>query len=125
MNTSSDVALRYATLHDIPALVALVTSAYRGDASRAGWTTEADILDGARIGPDVLRADLERPRSKIVLLEQAGNLLACAHAVSYTHLDVYKRQVMTRSLPCAMPSNWRSRKRCAVLTLAPARRAGR
>ena len=79
MNTSSDVALRYATLHDIPALIALVTSAYRGDASRAGWTTEADILDGARIGPDVLRADLERPCSKIVLLEQAGNLLACAH----------------------------------------------
>ena len=79
MNTSADVALRYATLHDTPALVALVTSAYRGDASRAGWTTEADILDGARIGPDVLRADLERPRSKIVLLEQAGNLLACAH----------------------------------------------
>ena len=79
MNTSADVALRYATLHDTPALVALVTSAYRGYASRAGWTTEADILDGARIGPDVLRADLERPRSKIVLLEQAGNLLACAH----------------------------------------------
>ena len=71
--------MRHATLDDIPALIALVTSAYRGDASRAGWTTEADLLDGARIDPEVLRADLERPQSKIVLLEQAGNLLACAH----------------------------------------------
>lgn len=79
MNTSSDAALRYATLHDIPALVALVTSAYRGDASRAGWTTEADLLDGERIDPAVLLHDLERARSKIVVLEQAGHLLACAH----------------------------------------------
>ena len=79
MNTHFAAALRYATLKDIPALVTLVTSAYRGDTSRAGWTTEADLLDGARIDPDVLRADLERPQSKIVLLEQAGNVLACAH----------------------------------------------
>ena len=37
---------RPATLADRDALVALVTSAYRGDSSRAGWTTEADLLDG-------------------------------------------------------------------------------
>lgn len=70
---------RDATVADIPALVALVTSAYRGEASRAGWTTEADILDGNRIDPDVLRQDIERPRSRIVLAEREGALLACAH----------------------------------------------
>lgn len=70
---------RNATLSDIPTLVALVTRAYRGDASRAGWTTEADLLDGERIDPDVLKHDLERPRSRVVLLERAGQLLACAH----------------------------------------------
>ena len=74
---------RHARLQDIDAVVALVTSAYRGDASRAGWTTEADLLDGARIDPAVLREDIERPRS-IVLLAGAADaseppLLACAH----------------------------------------------
>ena len=71
---------RDATVADIPALVALVTSAYRGDASRRGWTTEADFLDGERIDPIVLRGDIERPRSRIVLAESGGApLLACAH----------------------------------------------
>ena len=71
--------LRHATPDDIPALVELVTSAYRGDASRAGWTTEADLLDGNRIDPEVLLEDLIRPRSRIALLERQGTLLACAH----------------------------------------------
>jgi len=75
----STLTYRAATLADIPALVTLVTSAYRGDASRAGWTTEADILDGARIDPQGLQAAIERPRSTILLAERDGQLLACAH----------------------------------------------
>lgn len=75
---------RHATVGDIADIVALVTSAYRGEASRAGWTTEADLLDGARIDPDILRQDIGRPQS-IVLLAEAGDgsdahrLRACAH----------------------------------------------
>ena len=61
---------RAATEADIPALVELVTSAYRGQASRAGWTTEADLLDGPRIAPDVLEHDLTRPRSIVVVAER-------------------------------------------------------
>lgn len=72
-------ALRRATLDDIPALVDLVTRAYRGEASRAGWTTEADLLDGNRIDPEILAADLTRPRSLVPVLERDGRLLACAH----------------------------------------------
>ena len=74
-----DLRFRDATAADIDAIVALVTSAYRGEASRAGWTTEADILDGNRIDPEVLRTDIERPRSRVVLAERDGALLACAH----------------------------------------------
>ena len=78
---------RHAIAADIPALVALVTSAYRGDASRAGWTTEADLLDGQRIDPLVLAADIARPRSVVLLAERNDfpgsgpeqGLLACAH----------------------------------------------
>lgn len=71
--------IRDATNDDIPALVALVTSAYRGPASRAGWTTEADFLEGARIDPDLLRADLARARSRVLVVEHDGRLIACAH----------------------------------------------
>ena len=75
----TDLAFRAATEADIEAIVALVTSAYRGESSRAGWTTEADLLDGARIDPEVLRADIARDGSRVVLAERDGALLACAH----------------------------------------------
>ena len=35
-----------ATPADVPALAALVNSAYRGEQSKAGWTTEADLISG-------------------------------------------------------------------------------
>lgn len=70
---------RTATVADIDALVLLVTSAYRGDSSRVGWTTEADILEGARIDPAVLRDDILRERSLVLVVEQDGRPVACAH----------------------------------------------
>ncbi|HYG05611.1 MAG TPA: GNAT family N-acetyltransferase [Stenotrophomonas sp.] len=73
------LTFRSATVADIDAIVALVTSAYRGEASRAGWTTEADLLDGARIDPQVLRQDILRDRSLVLLAEHDGQLIACAH----------------------------------------------
>jgi GNAT superfamily N-acetyltransferase len=75
----STLRFRTATHDDIPALIALVTSAYRGEVSKQGWTTEADLLDGQRIDPDMLRADLDRPQSLILLAEDASRLVACAH----------------------------------------------
>lgn len=74
-----DLAFRNATVADVDAIVALVTSAYRGDASRMGWTTEADFLDGNRVDQDVLRRDIERPHSRVLLAERDGELIACAH----------------------------------------------
>ena len=70
---------RAATLADVDAIVALVESAYRGEASRAGWTTEADFLEGRRTGTDDVSACLRRERSRILLAERDGQLLACAH----------------------------------------------
>lgn len=37
-----------AELVDAEAIATLMNSAYRGESSRKGWTTEADILDGLR-----------------------------------------------------------------------------
>jgi ribosomal protein S18 acetylase RimI-like enzyme len=75
----TDLQFRAATAAEIEAIVALVESAYRGDASRAGWTTEADFLEGRRTGADDVVACLQRERSRIVLAERDGALLACAH----------------------------------------------
>lgn len=75
----NDLRFRAATEADIDAIVALVESAYRGDASRQGWTTEADFLDGRRTGADDVAACIERERSRILLAERDGVMLACAH----------------------------------------------
>lgn len=80
----SKLAFRQASETDIPALIALVTSAYRGEASRQGWTTEADLLDGQRIDADMLQADLlqadpAQPDSMILIAENDTGLIACAH----------------------------------------------
>jgi ribosomal protein S18 acetylase RimI-like enzyme len=78
-----DAALRFrpATRADLPAVVALVESAYRGDVSRDGWTTEADFLAGQRTSLDDLEPLLGRPQSRILLAERDGDLLACAHVM--------------------------------------------
>jgi len=73
------LSFRAAQAGDVDAVVALVESAYRGDASRAGWTTEADLLDGRRTGADDVLAQIGRPRSVVLLAERAGRLVACAH----------------------------------------------
>ena len=75
----ADLTFRNATTADVPLLVELVTSAYRGESSRSGWTTEADLREGNRIVPEVLLADIARPRSRILLAERDGTLLGCAH----------------------------------------------
>ena len=74
-----ELTFRPATLTDIPALIALMTSAYRGDTSKQGWTTEADLLDGQRIDAEALRHDIERTDSRILLALENGEVLACAH----------------------------------------------
>jgi ribosomal protein S18 acetylase RimI-like enzyme len=75
----STLTFRAATPADIPALVDLVTSAYRGEVSKQGWTTEADLLEGQRVDPAVVLQDIERPRSRVLIAERDGEMLACAH----------------------------------------------
>ena len=66
---------RRATLADVPAVVSLVESAYRGDASRAGWTTEADLLDGQRTDADDVARLVTSSATRIVLAEGEDGLV--------------------------------------------------
>lgn len=62
-------------------LVALVNSAYRGDSSRQGWTTEADLLDGQRVDADGISDLITKEDSVVVVAEDddTGKLLGCVH----------------------------------------------
>ncbi|MET8680256.1 GNAT family N-acetyltransferase [Streptomyces sp. NPDC004647] len=71
------LTFRDATGSDVPELVALIESAYRGDASRAGWTTEADLLEGQRTDPGGVAAVVRSEESRMLLVEEDGALIAC------------------------------------------------
>lgn len=46
MTIFSDPHISIAGTTDIPAIMELLNSAYRGESSRKGWTTEADLIAG-------------------------------------------------------------------------------
>lgn len=72
--------IRAATPADIPALHALVESAYRGDSARAGWTHEADLLGGQRTDPAMLSAMIGVDATQLLVAEQGGALIGCVAA---------------------------------------------
>lgn len=71
------LSFRSARQDDLEALVSLVESAYRGEVSRAGWTTEADLLDGRRTDAEEVGALIAGNASRIVIAERDGALVGC------------------------------------------------
>ena len=72
---------RPATPADVPALVALVNAAYRGESSRAGWTTEADLLDGQRVDAGGIMAAIASGTDIVILVAETTTsfLVGCVH----------------------------------------------
>lgn len=56
---------------DYPEVVQLVNSAYRGESSKKGWTTEADYLDGQRTDIETLAKELTDPKNSVLCLRTA------------------------------------------------------
>ncbi|MEV6765612.1 GNAT family N-acetyltransferase [Streptomyces sp. NPDC051105] len=77
MENAAGLTFRDATDADVDALVTLIESAYRGDASRVGWTTEADILEGQRTDPDGVLEVIKAPDGKLLVVERDGRVVAC------------------------------------------------
>ncbi|MBQ0853665.1 GNAT family N-acetyltransferase [Streptomyces sp. NPDC057621] len=78
MPTAPDgLTFRDAVDTDVDDLVALIESAYRGDSSRTGWTTEADILEGQRTDPEGVLAVIKSPDSRLLTVERDGATVAC------------------------------------------------
>ncbi len=67
--------LRYANSSDIEQILELVNRSYRGESSRVGWTTEADLLDGQRTDHPMLESLLNQSNNFIFLIECQAHLL--------------------------------------------------
>lgn len=60
-----------ATIQDIPELNVLINSAYRGESSKKGWTTEEHLLDGIRTDEENLSELLQK--ENVTILKYTAN----------------------------------------------------
>jgi ribosomal protein S18 acetylase RimI-like enzyme len=66
-----------ATIEDFLYINILVNSAYRGESSKKGWTTEADLLGGIRTTEEGLTETFKKSDTVILKYTEAEQILAC------------------------------------------------
>lgn len=69
--------IRPAVIDDAEQISILVNSAYRGDSSRKGWTTEADLLDGTRTDAVSISALINQPQTTILKCVDQDKIIGC------------------------------------------------
>jgi GNAT superfamily N-acetyltransferase len=57
----------------------LVNSVFRGENSKKGWTTEADLLDGIRINVNSVFSLIGRKDSELLIAKVNGGIIGCVH----------------------------------------------
>ena len=63
-----------------PELVALINSAYRGESSKKGWTTEANLIGGQRIDAEGLAEQMNDPDAIILKhSDDSGSIQGCVY----------------------------------------------
>ncbi len=73
------IIFRKAEPKDAPKIAELVNSAYRGESSKLGWTTEADLLGGQRTDPDKILDMILESNSRIEIATDGLSLIGCVH----------------------------------------------
>lgn len=81
----SPIEFRKALIDDAGEIVRLVNSAYRGESSKRGWTTEADLLGGQRTDIDEVSRLIDAEGSLFLLCIQAGSLVGSVHLEQEVH----------------------------------------
>jgi ribosomal protein S18 acetylase RimI-like enzyme len=66
-----------ATIKDAAAISVLVNSAYRGEYSKQGWTTEADLIDGTRTDEKEIATIISNAGSVILKYVEDDKLIGC------------------------------------------------
>ena len=73
----SQPVIRLATLSDLPRLHAVIERAYRGEAARAGWTHEGDLIEGARTDAATLEAILADSHARLLIALNDDSPIGC------------------------------------------------
>ncbi|KAF2664060.1 putative acetyltransferase [Microthyrium microscopicum] len=77
-----NLTTRIATPDDVKILLSLIRSAYRGEESRKGWTTEADLVADDRIDEAGVLAKITASNGIILLATtDSGALIACCELI--------------------------------------------
>jgi ribosomal protein S18 acetylase RimI-like enzyme len=79
MAEQARLSFRSAVSSDAETLHALVNSAYRGESSKQGWTTEAYLLDGTRTNKADIENLIARKGSMILLYVEGAEIIGCVH----------------------------------------------
>jgi ribosomal protein S18 acetylase RimI-like enzyme len=66
-----------ATLEDVTALEKLINSAYRGETSKLGWTTEANLLQDKRVTLDELSEIINNKENAILKFIDNNTIIGC------------------------------------------------
>ena len=74
-----------ATLQDIPSLNILINSAYRGETSKKGWTTEANLLEGKRTNEEELTETILNPKNTILKYTENDKIIGSVLLVEKEH----------------------------------------
>ncbi|HEX5514179.1 MAG TPA: GNAT family N-acetyltransferase [Gammaproteobacteria bacterium] len=77
--STDQLAFRRAGKQDVDLIVGLVNSAYRGDSSRRGWTTEADLLGGQRTDREEVVSLIEAADSFVMIGSRGSEAVGCVH----------------------------------------------
>ncbi|HKO78419.1 MAG TPA: GNAT family N-acetyltransferase [Flavobacterium sp.] len=64
-----------ATLEDVLALEKLINSAYRGETSKKGWASEANLLEGKRITLDELKETIKNKENAILKYTENNQII--------------------------------------------------
>jgi ribosomal protein S18 acetylase RimI-like enzyme len=70
---------RKAEMPEAEFIAALVNSGYRGETSKKGWTTEADLLDGTRTNQADIENMIGQPGSMVLLCTEGADVIGTAH----------------------------------------------
>jgi ribosomal protein S18 acetylase RimI-like enzyme len=91
------LTFRTAELVDASAVASLIESAYRGEESRRGWTTEADLIGGQRTSTGAIAELITAPESYMFLAEaDGGQLVGCCHLEARADHQAYVGMLTVR-----------------------------
>lgn len=106
----SELDIVQATVGEVEKITQLVNSAYRGESSKVGWTTEADLLHGQRTDDLKIREYIQQDES-VILVAYEANVDADEDAI----VDDEDREV----IGCVLLQKNENRCYLGMLTVSP------